>query len=143
MFDEEDIMDYIGYMPFMLLYEADAKKNSTKVFYRTEHYSHDGDPSLLFGEIALGKGELLDFKVSNNDPRTGKLVAAQNVCCGKISGFMLEERLKREYPNFDPEKQGLLIEASGNDFTVRLVSGNNRPAIDCITASGDVRRIRL
>ena len=134
-----DVID----LPLMLLYEADPGKTSTKIFYRTEHYSHDGNPALLYGEVALGKGELLQFKVSNNDPKTGQMTAALNVCCGKISGFMLEEGLDKKYTAFDPEKQGLLIEANGNDYTARLVSGNDRPAIDCITASGDVRRIRV
>ncbi len=133
-----DVID----LPFMLLYEADNNKYSTKVFYRAEHCLHDGVPALLFGAIALGKGELLDFKVSNNDPSTGKMIAALNVCCGKISGFMLEEGLRRKYPVFDPETQGLLIETDGENYKVRLVSDSNRPALDCITASGDVRRIR-
>lgn len=133
-----DVID----LPLFILYESDANHYSTRVYYRTERYTHDGDSSPMAAEIALGKGELLQFRVDNSNPNMGKLVATLQVCCTKISGFMLEKGLDKQYPSFDPEKQGLLIEARDNDYSARLVSGNERPAIDCITASGDVQRMR-
>lgn len=126
--------------PFMVLYKAEEKNATVKIYKRRDVYTHD-ESGYCIGNAILDKvsgGVSMDFQNSLDPNRMGIFVVA----CLKLNEYIQENNLSSMYNGLDADQAGVLITQDEGILACKVVAGKERPDIMCDTVLNGLQMCR-
>ena len=137
-FDSSFTVDVIDF-PFLLFYSSNRDSCQLQINTRFDTYKHEEDNGKKEAEIIAPKGGGLQGHASDD---VQKVVAPFMIFCMKLAKYAQINDLQGKYGSMDPEKEGILLEATDSGLEYRIVSGAERPNMMCMTLSGNAKMTR-
>ena len=120
-------------IPYYLFFKSDAKKRVLKANKRLQMYDHKAD-GIEVGSV-IGKKGSDNLEISAIESLANNMQLFYNVC-RKISQFIADNDLQSVYDGFNPEEKGIMLTENDGKVTYRVVSGRQRPDMECFTLFG-------
>ncbi|MBR5094129.1 MAG: hypothetical protein IK095_03455 [Oscillospiraceae bacterium] len=126
--------------PYLLRFSTDEKHYYLKIYTREEQPSRDEErteSARLDVDRSSGRGE---SEVKNK--RLDAYLSFYLNACKRLSSFVQAEGLVQTAQDLDPERAGILLERVDETLRYRVVEGDERPDLTCVTASGEKVKCR-
>ena len=130
-----DVIDF----PFLLFYSSNRDSCNLQINTRFDTYKHEEDNGKKEAEIIVPKGGGLQGHASDN---VQQIAAPFMIFCMKLAKYAQINDLQGKNGSMDPEKEGILLEATDSGLEYRIVSGAERPDMMCMTLSGNAKMTR-
>ena len=90
----------------------------------------------LYGQGQFKIGSELDIENENGGVAIACLVE-KFACC-----YLAEHNMLEDCCQMDEDAEGVLFEIKGDEICARIVSGKERPDMDCVTLMGEIQKAR-
>ncbi len=130
-----DVIDF----PFLLFYSSDRDSCRLQINTRFDTYKHEEKNGKKEAEIVAPRGGGLQGQASD---AAQQLAAPFMIFCMKLAKYAQIHDFQGKYGTMDPEKEGILLEATESGLDYRVVSGAERPDMMCMNLSGNVKMTR-
>ena len=130
-----DIID----IPFYLILKSDNGTRTMRAYKRLQMYSHTEDGIEVGSIVDQVNSDSLEISAIDFLAKNMELLYA---VCRLITQYISDNNLQKVYGGFNPEEKGILLSDDDGKIAYKVVSGRQRPDMQCYTLFDDIELSR-